>query len=139
MNVLVLAHRSEQSEHGGVRTWLDEQVNSDQPFGLADLAVAGFIRIVTNPRIFDRPTPLPRALDAVDNLVGQPTHVPMAAGPRHWTIFRRLLKDADARGNVVPDAHLAAIALENGATIATRDRGFARFPGLRTVDPLAEA
>ena len=110
-------------------------MNSDRPFALADLTVAGYLRIVTNPRIFSEPTPLDRAMTVVDDLTKRAGCVPVAAGPRHWPIMRRLLKDADARGNLVPDAHLAAIAIEHGATVATRDRGFARFPGLSWFDP----
>jgi toxin-antitoxin system PIN domain toxin len=137
VNVLVLAHRSDQREHEAVRTWLAGEVNSERPFALADLAVAGFLRVVTNPRIFNVPTPLGDACTFVDGLVEQPTCVPVAAGPRHWPILRQLLHDADARANLIPDAHLAAIAVEHGATVATRDRGFARFSAVRWLDPLA--
>jgi uncharacterized protein len=137
VNVLVLAHRSDQREHGAIRTWLTEEVNSERPFALADLVVAGFLRIVTHPRIFEIPTPLDDAVAFVDGLVDQPTCLPVAAGPRHWSILRRLLRDGDARANLVPDAHLAAIATEHGATVATRDRGFARFAAVRWLDPLA--
>jgi toxin-antitoxin system PIN domain toxin len=136
VNVLVIAHRRDQADHGPVRAWLEEQVNSDRPFALADIAVAGFLRIVTNPRIYGRPTPVSKAVAFVDGLVRQPTWVPVSAGPRHWPLFRELLRKADARGNLVPDAHLAAVAMEHGATVATRDRGFARFPGLRWLDPV---
>ena len=138
VNVLVLAHRADQEEHEPVRTWLEGEVNSDRPFFLADIAVAGFLRIVTNPRIYRRPTSLETAVAFVDGLVVQPTCVPVAAGARHWPILRGLLRGADARGNLVPDAHLAAIAVEHGATVATRDRGFARFPDLRWLDPLSD-
>lgn len=138
VNVLVLAHRADQDDHDPVREWLEREVNSDRPFALADAAVAGFVRIVTNPRIYHRPTALPTALAFVDGLIEQPTCVPVAAGERHWPILRGLLQDADARGNLVPDAHLAAVAIEQGATVATRDRGFARFSGLRLIDPLTE-
>lgn len=138
VNVLVLAHRSDQRDHDPVRAWLVDEVNSERPFALADMAVAGFLRVVTNPRIFRVPTDLDEALAFVDGLVDQPTCVPVSAGERHWTIFREVLDGADARGNLVPDAYLAAIAVENGATIATRDRGFARFPGVRWLDPLDE-
>lgn len=137
VNVLVLAHRSDQRDHAATREWLAEEVNSDRPFALADLVTAGFLRIVTNPRIFPVPTPLDTAVDFIDRLTEQPTCVPVSAGPRHWEIFRRVLNDADARGNLVPDAHLAAVAIEQGATIATRDRGFARFAA-RWIDPLDE-
>jgi uncharacterized protein len=138
VNVLVLAHRADQEEHAPVREWLEAEVNSDRPFMLADIAVAGFLRVVTSPRVYHHPTPLEAALSFVDGIVEQPTCVAVAAGARHWPIFRRLLEDADARGNVVPDAHLAAVAIEHGATVATRDRGFARFPELRWVDPVRE-
>ena len=136
VNVLVIAHRADQEDHERIRRWLSDEVNSDRPFALADLAVAGFLRIVTNPRIYRRPSSLDTAISFVDGLMEQPTCVPVAAGPRHWPILRRLLRDSDARGNLVPDAHLAAIAVEHGATVATRDRGFARFPGLPWIDPV---
>ena len=136
INVLVLAHRTDQRDHAATCAWLVEEVNSDRPFALADVVTAGFLRIVTNPRIFPAPTMLSAAVAFVDGLVEQPTCVPVAAGSRHWEIFRRVLNDADARGNLVPDAYLAAIAIEQGATIATRDRGFARFTEARWLDPL---
>jgi len=137
VNVLVLAHRTDQDGHDATRDWLADEVNSERPFALADLAAAGFLRVVTHSRIFATPTPLREAIRFLDGLVEQPTCVPVAAGPRHWEIVRRVLVDADARGNLVPDAHLAAIAIEHGATIATRDRGFARFARVRWIDPLA--
>lgn len=137
VNVLVLAHRADQDDHDAIRDWLESEVNSDRPFALADIAVAGFLRIVTNPRIYHRPTGLATAVAFVDGLVEQSTYLAVAAGERHWIILRGLLRDADARGNLVPDAHLAALAIEHGATVATRDRGFARFQDLRWMDPLA--
>ena len=138
VNVLVLAHRSDQRDHEAMRAWLVDEVSSERPFALADVAVAGFLRIVTNPRIFQVPTDLRTAVAFVDGLADQPACMPVAAGPRHWPIFREVLNAADARANLVPDAHLAAIATEHGATIATRDRGFARFVGVRWIDPLDE-
>lgn len=137
VNVLVLAHRTDQDGHDATRDWLVEEVNSERPFALADLAVAGFVRVVTNPRIYATPTPLHEAIRFLDGLFEQPTCVAVAAGPRHWEIVRQVIVDADARGNLVPDAHLAAIAIEHGATVATRDRGFARFTRVRWLDPLA--
>ena len=137
VNVLVLAHRSDQPDHAQVRAWLEDEVNSDRPFALADLAVAGFVRVVTHPRIYHQPSTLAKAIAFIDGLAAQPTAVPVSAGARHWPIFRDLLEKSDARANLVPDAHLAAIALEHGATVATRDRGFARFPGLPWLDPIA--
>jgi toxin-antitoxin system PIN domain toxin len=137
VNVLVLAHRRDHDEHERLRSWLEDEVNSDSPFALADIAVSGFIRVVTNPRIYQSPSKLAPALEFVDGLAAQPTCVAVSAGPSHWPIFRRVLVAADARANLVPDAHLAAIALEHGATVATRDRGFARFGDVRWLDPIA--
>jgi toxin-antitoxin system PIN domain toxin len=136
VDVLVLAHRRDHDEHDQVRTWLEGEVNSDSPFALANLAVSRFLRIVTNPRIYQRPTKLATAIEFVDGLVEQPTCVAVSAGSNHWPIFRSVLAAADARGNLVPDAHLAALAIEHGATIATRDRGFARFGDVRWLDPV---
>lgn len=137
VNVLVIAHRADQDDHEPVRQWLEAEVNSQRPFALADVAGAGFLRIVTNPRIYHQPSSLETAIAFVDGIVARQNCVPVRAGARHWPILRDLLRDADARGNLVPDAHLAAIAVEHGATVATRDRGFARFPGLAWIDPLA--
>ena len=111
VNVLVLAHRRDHDEHDQVRSWLEDEVNSDSPFALADLAVSGFLRIVTNPRIYQRPSRLATAVEFIDGLVEQPICIAVSAGPNHWPIFRRVLVAADARGNLVPDAHLAAIAI----------------------------
>lgn len=138
VNILVTAHRADQDGHDQVQAWFDQEVNSDRPFALADLVVSGFLRIVTNPRIYGRPTSLEVAIRVIDRVVSQPTCVPVAAGPRHWPILRTLLQESDARGNLVPDAHLAAIAVEHGATVVTRDRGFARFTGVRWLDPLRD-
>ena len=138
VNVMVLAHRVDQDDHVPVREWLEGEVNSARPFALADAVVAGFVRVVTNARIFARPSSLAVAIEFADDLVKQPGCLPIAAGARHWAIFRSLLRESDARGNVVPDAHLAAIAIEHGATVATRDRGFARFCDLRWIDPLSD-
>ena len=138
VNVLVIAHRSDQPDHDRIGAWLTSAVNSARPFALADIAVAGFLRIVTNPRIYGVPTDLGAAIAFVDALAERPTCVPVSAGARHWEIMRTVLRSADARANLVPDAHLSAIAVEHGATIATRDRGFARFRDVRWLDPLAE-
>jgi toxin-antitoxin system PIN domain toxin len=136
VNVLILAHRDDQEDHEHVWSWLKREVNSERPFAIADVAVAGFIRIVTNPRIYSDPSSITDALGFVGGMMERPNCVPVSAGTRHWPIFQRVIVEANARGNLVPDAHLAAIAIEHGATIATRDRGFSRFPGLSWLDPV---
>ncbi len=136
VNILVLAHRADVDRHTLFRGWLDEARRADEPLGISDLVLSGFLRIVTHPRIFREPTPLDIALRFVDMVRGAPAATPLAPGPRHWTVFTRLCEQTGARGNQIPDAFLAAMAIEAGATWMTADRGFARFPGLRWAHPL---
>lgn len=91
---------------------------------------------MTHPRIFAPPTPIPTALAFADGLRNHPNAVVIAPGERHWSIFRRLCAQASARGNLVPDAYLAALAIESGSEWITDDGDFARFPGLRWRRPL---
>jgi toxin-antitoxin system PIN domain toxin len=109
------------------------------PFGVADLVLSGFLRIVTNPRIFARPTPLDDAIAACDALRSQPNVTVLAPGPRHWQIFTRLCTEAGARGNLVADAYLAALAIETGSEWITTDGDYRRFRGLRMRHPLDQA
>ncbi len=94
---------------------------------------------MTHPRIFDPPSPLDAGLAFVREVRERPNCVSVAPGPRHWDIFTRLCHDAGAKGNLVPDAYLAALAIESGCEWVTTDRDDARFPGLRWRLPLAES
>ena len=136
VNVLVYAHRAEVANHEAFRRWLDACVESDQAFGMCDPVRAGFLRIVTHPKIFRVPTPLEEALRAVAKLRDQPNCVWVTSGPRHWEIFVRLCRAAGVKGNLVPDAYLAALAIETGSEWITTDRDYSRFPGLRWRHPL---
>lgn len=136
VNVLVYAHRPESPHHAETLDWLEAARRSDEPLGLTDLALSGFVRIVTNPRIFRDPTPIEVALTFVDDLLASPAALRLAPGPRHWSVFRRLCVSLGLRGGLVTDAYLAAVAIETGATLITTDRDFARFPGLRWQHPL---
>jgi toxin-antitoxin system PIN domain toxin len=136
VNVLVYAHRGETPGHDRYARWLTGVAESDAAFGLADVVLRGFVRIVTHPRIFDPPTPLEDALAFVEGLRGRPNCVPVAPGPRHWELFTSLCRRVGAKGNVVPDAYLAALAIESGSEWVTTDRGFGRFPGLKWQHPL---
>ena len=104
-------------------------------FGVPALTLSGFLRVTTHPRIFEAPTPLDEALDFVDALTSRSYCATVQPGARHWSIFTDLLRTTHAKGNLVPDAYLAAMAIENGANWVTTDGDFARFPGLRTLDP----
>lgn len=99
--------------------------------------LSGFLRIVTHLRIFTPPTPMEPALTFVERLRAQHTAVHVRPGRRHWEIFARLCREAGARGNLVPDAYLAALAIESGCELVTTDRDFSRFQGLRWRHPLA--
>jgi toxin-antitoxin system PIN domain toxin len=136
VNVLVYAHRSELPEHAACRGWLEDLVNADAAFGLADLVLSGFLRIVTHPRVFGSPTAIGDALAVASSLREQPNRVPLEPGPRHWAIFERLCRESRARGNLVADAYLAALAIESGCEWVTTDRDFGSFPGLTVRNPL---
>jgi len=136
VNVLVYAHRADLPEHRDYRPLLEQLANGDEPMGLPDLVLSGFVRVMTNRRIFREPTAAQTAWAAVDALLTASAVVRLSAGERHWALFRQLADDIDARGNDIADAYLAAYALENNATWLSADRGFARFRRLRWSHPL---
>ena len=137
VNVFVYAHRANAPEHDRCRTWLTEALRGTEPFGVSGLVLAGFVRIVTNHRVYTDPTSPETAIEFCARMLAAPASVSVDPGARHWEIFAQLVLGSQARANVVPDAYLAALAIENRATFVTRDRGFLRFPGLRMLDPLA--
>jgi len=100
--------------------------------------LSGFVRVATHPRIFSPPAPIDEALAFANALRMQPNAVLLTSGPRHWEIFERLCLAAGAKGNLVADAYLAALAIETGSDWITTDRDFSRFDGLRWRHPLAE-
>jgi len=136
VNVLVYAHRRESPEHDLYREWLDTARGGSEPLGISSLVLSGFLRVVTHPRVFREPTPLTDALAFTEAVRAAPGSVDVQPGPRHWAIFAQLCRAADVRGNLVADAYLAALAIEQGATWYSADRGFARFDGLRWRHPL---
>jgi toxin-antitoxin system PIN domain toxin len=130
VNVLVDAFREDSPHHERIAPWWRAVVADERPFALFEPVLAGFARVVTHPRVFDPPAPLARAFDFVAALRGQPNALVLRPGPRHFGIFESLCRAADARGNLVADAYLAALAVEHGCTWVTSDRDYARFPGL---------
>jgi toxin-antitoxin system PIN domain toxin len=138
VNVLVYAHREDAPDHAAYREWLEIIINSDQAYGMADLVLSGFLRVVTHPRVFERPSGLDQALAFITDVRTQPNCVLIRPGPRHWAIFERLCKAVNAKGNLVPDAYLAALAIESGSEWITTDRDYSRFPQLSWRHPLDE-
>lgn len=134
VNVLVYAFRQDTDDHGRYAAWLATLVNGDEAYGLADLVLSGFLRVVTHRKIFTVPSLPAKALAFTEQLRSRPHCTRIIPGPRHWSIFTHLCREADARGNLIPDAYLAALAIESGSEWITADRDFARFPGLRWRD-----
>lgn len=139
VNLLVYAHRRESPDHDAHRRWLEDARRSDEPLGVSDLVLSGFLRVVTHPRIFNTPSHLDQALAFTEQLRAGANVVRVVPGSRHWDIFTRMVRRVGARGNDLPDVYLAAMAIEAGATLWSADRGFARFPNLRWRHPLDAA
>jgi hypothetical protein len=136
VNVLVYAFREDAPQHGRYRDWLRARVAAAEGFGLAELVLSSVLRVLTHPRIFAPPTPVSRALDYAEKLRTQPNGVLVQPGSRHWEIFTGLCARVEAKGNLIADAYLAALAIEHGCEWITTDRDFARFPELRWRHPL---
>ena len=137
VNVLVYAHRRDAARHEDYADWLGGLLSGQEPYGISDLVLSGFLRIVTNPKVFRQPTPMEAALAFTEALRTQPNCVPVEPGQRHWDIFTRLCRTAGVKGNLVPDADLAALAIESGSEWITTDRDFSRFLDLRWRHPLS--
>jgi toxin-antitoxin system PIN domain toxin len=137
VNVLVYAHRQDAPRHREYLGWLNTVLSSDAAFGVSDLVLSGFLRVVTHPHVFRDPTPLDRALTFAVTMRDHSNAVTIVPGERHWDIFQRLCREANAKGNLIPNAYLAALAIESGSEWMTTDRDYARFPGLRWRHPLS--
>jgi uncharacterized protein len=130
VNVLVYAFRSDVKEHDAYKAWLEGVVNGDAAYGMSPQVLASVIRLATHPRVFAHPDPLEDAVAFASTLLNQPHCQIIEPGPRHWSIFTGLCRSANAYGNLVQDAWLAALAIESGCEWITNDRDFARFEGL---------
>ena len=135
-NLLLYAFDAGAKRHAEARSWLEKVLNSSPQVGFAWVALLAFIRIGTNPSALAQGFSVEEATGIVSSLLEWPTAILVHPGEQHWTLLRRLLIDAQARRDLVTDAHLAALAIEHGATLCTTDRDFARFPGLRWQNPL---
>ncbi|MFB4286692.1 type II toxin-antitoxin system VapC family toxin [Nonomuraea sp. ATR24] len=136
VNVLVNAFRAEMKERKRYQAFVHAMIDGESSYAVSDFVVNAFVRIVTNDRIFVNPDPLDRALAFAETYRNQPHASLIEAGPRHWEIFTRLCREAGAVGKLVPDAYLAALAIEHGCEFVTCDKDFARFEGLRWRSPL---
>jgi hypothetical protein len=135
-NILVYAHVEGMEPHARARQWLDGRLNGSALVGLPWPSLLAFMRLVTNPRMFESPestadawSQVSRWLDCEATWIPQPT-------PRHAAILKNLLMESNAQANLIPDAHLAALAIEHGLTLCTTDGDFAQFPDLHWENPL---
>jgi hypothetical protein len=136
VNLLVYAYDSESARHPEARLWWEETLNGPRPVGLAWVAVLGFLRIMTNPRIMRTPMGPSDAIRRVRAWLALPHVEILTPGERHAELLFSLLEEAGAAGNLTGDAHLAALAIEYRAELASTDTDFARFPRLRWFNPL---
>jgi hypothetical protein len=135
VNVLVYAHRRDTVDHRQYRDWLQAVLASDSAYGISELVLSAFVRIVTHPKIFREPTPLEQALAFAGEVRNRPNAVVFAPGQRHWEIFTRYCRECGIKGSMVTDAYFAALALESGCEWATTDRDYSRFVGLSWRHP----
>ncbi len=135
-NLLLYAYHPRAEQHDTSRAWLEAALSGPELVRFAWVTLWAFLRIATNPRVFDRPLSTAEAKAAVSSWLAQPNAGILEPGERHWEILRGLRRDGQAAGPLVMDAALAAIAIEHGATLYTTDRDFSRFPGLKWTNPL---
>jgi toxin-antitoxin system PIN domain toxin len=136
-NILIYAHVGSFGQHEVAREWLDRQLSEVPRVGLPWASLLAFLRIVTNPRLFDRPEPMAAAWDQARAWLACETVWVPDPTARHAELLGALLAVPGVQGGLVPDAHLAALALEHGLILCSADGDFARFPGLRWMNPIA--
>jgi hypothetical protein len=137
-NLLLYAHAQSFPQHERARRWLDGRFNGAAPVGLPWPSLLGFLRIATNPRVFERPAAVADAWRQVLDWLGSERSWVPHPGKRHRELLGGLLAAPGVQANLVQDAHLAALAIEHGLILCSSDGDFARFPGLRWENPLAE-
>jgi uncharacterized protein len=138
VNLLVFAYGEQYSQYQRAHAWLDQQLNGHARVGLPWVSLLAFVRLATNPRVMEHPLTGGEAWQQVEMwLSAEPTWIPEPT-ERHRDVLGTLLSLPGIRGDLVPDAHLAALAIEHGLTLCSADSDFARFPGLRWRNPLTE-
>lgn len=135
-SLLLYAHNVTSEEHSRTIAWVQAKLSSPEMIGLAWGTILAFLRVATTPRIFSDPLELDAAASIIDQWLALPNVVTVSPTERHWQIFCQLLPKTRVRGSLIMDAHLAALAIEHGATLCTNDRDFARFPGLKVEFPI---
>jgi toxin-antitoxin system PIN domain toxin len=131
VNIFVAAFRRDSSAHRAASDWLRTQFEDASAFAYSEWVLTAFIRLCTNPRVFRDPAPTADVIQFAEEVRGRPNGRAVSPGPRHWGIFIGLCDRTGVGGDLIPDAYLAALAIESGCDLVTFDRGFGRFDGLR--------
>lgn len=137
-NLLLYAEDSSSEHHEAARTWWDAQLSDSEPVALCWPVINAFIRIGTNPRLHQRPLTLKEASERVQSWLDQPCVRLIQPTDQHWTLFQQMLRSGKAVGNLVSDAHLAALAVEHNCMLHSTDADFSRFKGLKWKNPVDE-
>lgn len=136
VNLLVYAVDETSSFHEAANTWLDDVLSSANPVGLCYPSMPGFVRLVTNRRVFSNPLSLEEAVRYVDRWLEQPNVGIVVPTSTHWPLVKDLLNSSGTAGNLATDAHIAALAVEHGYTVYSNEADFCRFPSVKWVNPL---
>lgn len=137
LNVLLYAINRDSAHHEAALRWWEEAVNGDEPVGLCWIVLLGFLRLATSRSVFAKPFGVADALARIDTWLAIDSVRLVREKDEHWEILRLLLSEAGTAGNLTTDAHLAALAISHGAVLVTCDNDFARFKGLRLLNPAA--
>lgn len=137
LNLLIYAVNADAPLHTVARRWWEKRLSGHEQVGVPWTVLLGFLRLCTRPTILPKPLSVKQAVALVDEWLSQPPCVVAHPGDRHWAILQELLLDAGTAANLVTDAHLAALAIECGATLCSTDADFKRFAGLRYENPLS--
>lgn len=136
-NLLIYAIDRDSPQHAPARRWLEETLSGTQAVGIPWISALAFVRITTHPAVMRKPLAERDAIEHVDRWLAQPFATLVGPGEKHWRILRSLLLASGAAGNLTSDAHVAALAIEHGASVASADNDFRRFAGVTHVNPLA--
>lgn len=136
-NLLLYAEDERNPHHKKSREWWDQQLSGAAPVCLCWDVISAFIRIGTNPRVYEQPLALDEAIERVQSWLDQPCVRVIQPTERHWVVYQETLNAGQATANLVTDAHLAALAIEHGCVLYSTDADFARFPKLKWKNPIA--
>ena len=136
LNLLIYIVNEDAAHHAPARTWWEQCLAEGTDIGLGWAVIVGFVRLSTNPKVFPRPLTPKDAFSIVDGWLEHPAVRSLEPTPAHWEILKELLEPVGTAGNLTADAHLAALAIEHGATLCSADNDFSRFKNLRWSNPL---